>query len=283
VTIIDGKSIAATVHAETARQTAALVARGVTPRLAIVLVGDFEPSRIYVTNKRKAAARVGIETQLHTLPATATTADILTILRGIAADASVHAAMVQMPLPPQVDTAAVLAAVPARKDVDGLSPANLGLLFAGQDCFVPATPQGCLMLIQSVMQSIAGKHAVVIGRSNLVGKPMAHLLLGANCTVTIAHSRTEGLPAICRTADILVAAAGQPQLVKGDWIKPGAVVIDVGINRVDGALIGDVDFDSVAPLASAITPVPGGVGPMTIACLLKNTVYAAAKATGTAA
>jgi methylenetetrahydrofolate dehydrogenase (NADP+)/methenyltetrahydrofolate cyclohydrolase len=277
--IIDGKSVAATLHAATATHVAALQSRGTTPCLAIVLVGDDEPSRIYVNNKRKAAARVGIETQLHALPATTVTGTIIALLQSIAANPSIHGVIVQMPLPPTVDTNAVLAALPIAKDVDGLSPTNLGLLFTGQECFIPATPQGCMLLIQSVMPSIAGKHAVVIGRSRLVGKPMAHLLLGANATVSIAHSHTTNMADVCRTADIIVAAAGQPHLVQADWVKPGAVVIDVGITRRDGTLVGDVDFHPVSARVAAITPVPGGVGPMTIACLLKNTVYAAAKQT----
>jgi methylenetetrahydrofolate dehydrogenase (NADP+)/methenyltetrahydrofolate cyclohydrolase len=272
--LIDGKALAAVTHAATRAQVEAL---GVTPCLAILLVGDNEPSRIYVTNKIKAAAGNGIETRLHELPASSSTADIISLLGNIAANSAIHGVIVQMPLPPQVDTNAVLAALPPAKDVDGLSPANLGLLFAGEKCFVPATPQGCLMLIRSVVPALAGKRAVVIGRSRLVGKPAAHLLLAENCTVTIAHSRTADLPAICRSADILVAAAGVPHLVQGDWVKHGAVVIDVGITRQNGKLIGDVDTTVAATRAAYITPVPGGVGPMTIACLLENVVWAVAR------
>lgn len=278
--IIDGKALAAGTHAATQEQITLLAKRGVAPCLAILLVGDHEASRIYVTNKLRAAKRVGMATRLIERAATATTADILSTLQQVAADKTVHGVIVQMPLPAHIDTNAVLAVLPPAKDVDGLSPTNLGNLFIGQDCFVPATPQGCLMLIKSVMPTVRGLNAVVVGRSRLVGKPVAQLLLAEDCTVTMAHSRTADMPAICRTADVLVAAAGRAGLIRGDWIKKGATVIDVGITRQDGRLVGDVDFESAVKVAGAITPVPGGVGPMTIACLLRNTVYACAKQHG---
>jgi len=280
--IIDGKALAAQTHEGTRMLAEKLAARGVTPCLAIIRVGDDEPSRVYVAAKQKAAATVGIETRQYELPATATTAEIIHLLKTIDANTMTHGVIVQMPLPPQVDTMAVLAALPVAKDVDGLSPANLGNLFVGAPCFTPATPQGCMLLVKSVAENISGKNALVLGRSRLVGKPVAQLLLAENCTVTTAHSKTQNLKALCQQADIIIAAMGQPAMVQADWIKQGAIVIDVGITRTNGKLTGDVDTDAVinAGHAAAITPVPGGVGPMTIACLLRNTVYACSQQNG---
>lgn len=275
-TIIDGTALAATTNAASAKQAAWLATYGITPHMAIVLVGDYEPSKIYVANKQRAAHAVGIKTTLHHEAANMTQHALLSLVQQLAADDHVHGIIVQMPLPTHLDTSAVLDAVPPDKDIDGLTTTNLGRLVAGLPSFVPCTPQGCMLLIKSVQPNISGLHAVVVGRSRLVGKPLAELLLQHNCTVTIIHSKTHQPATLAAQADILCVAAGQAGLVTADWVKPGAIVIDVGINRIEGTIVGDVDFTSVAAKTGAITPVPKGVGPMTIACLLRNTIYAAA-------
>jgi methylenetetrahydrofolate dehydrogenase (NADP+) / methenyltetrahydrofolate cyclohydrolase len=246
----------------------------------VVLVGDDPASQVYVGSKTKQAAAAGLNHFDHRLPATAGTAELIALVEQLNARSDVHGILVQLPLPAGVDSAAVLAAIDPTKDVDGFHAVNAGRLALGQDAPVPCTPLGCLILIREVTQDLAGKRAVVVGRSNIVGKPMAQLLLQNDCTVTIAHSRTRDLPQLCREAEILVAAIGRPRAIAGNWIRPGAIVIDVGINRVTGTdgknqLVGDVDFQAALVNAAAITPVPGGVGPMTIACLLMNTVNAA--------
>lgn len=288
--VIDGKAFAERLRAGVTRAVAALKADyGVTPGLAVVLVGDDAASAVYVRNKGEQAEAVGMHSVTHRLPATTSQAELLELVGRLNADASIHGILVQMPLPKGLDADAVIAAIDPAKDVDGLHPLNAGRLSAGLPGLVPCTPVGCMMLLRDHQKDLSGLHAVMVGRSNLMGKPMAQLLLAANCTVTIAHSRTRDLAAVCRTADILVVAVGQPEMVKGDWIKPGAVVLDVGMNRVPShdpekaaagktRLVGDVDYPAAAAVASRITPVPGGVGPMTIACLLRNTVEACAAA-----
>ena len=274
--IIDGKAFAAGLRERIAGQVARLVAdHGVQPGLAVVLVGEDAASQIYVRNKGKATVAAGMRSWEHRLPADATEDSVVAKVAALAADQAVDGILVQLPLPAHINAAAVLDAVPPEKDVDGFHVVNAGRLFAGLPGLVPCTPRGCLMLLEDSLGELAGAEALVIGRSNLVGKPMAMLLLAANCTVTMAHSRTRDLADVCRRADIVVAAVGRPHFVRGDWLKPGATVIDVGINRVDGRLVGDVAFDEAIAVAGAITPVPGGVGPMTIACLLRNTVVAA--------
>lgn len=270
--LIDGKA-----HAFALRQR---VAAGVgrlsrAPGLAVVLVGDDPASAVYVRAKGKACAEVGIIGTQHRLPSNTTERALLAVVDRLNADPAIDGILVQLPLPAHIDTAAVIAAIDPDKDVDGFHPVNVGRLASGLAGFVPCTPLGCLMLLNDALGDLSGRDAVVVGRSNIVGKPMAQLLLGANVTVTVAHSRSRDLPALCRRADIIVAAVGRPAMIRGDWIKPGATVIDVGINRVDGALVGDVAFDEAAAVAAAITPVPGGVGPMTIACLLQNTLTSA--------
>lgn len=276
--LIDGKAFAATLRARLAEQVAALkTARGITPGLAVVLVGDDPASHVYVRNKGKQCREAGMASFEHRLPDTTSQAELLAVVARLNADPAVHGILVQLPLPRHLDSAAVIAAIDPAKDVDGFHPVNVGRLWSGLPGFVPCTPLGCLLLLRAHAGELAGRHAVVVGRSNIVGKPMAGLLLRENCTVTVVHSRTQDLPAECRRADILVAAVGQPGFIQADWIKPGAVVIDVGINRgADGSLVGDVDFAGAVRVAGAITPVPGGVGPMTIACLLQNTYTAAA-------
>lgn len=278
---IDGKQIAADLRAAIALGVDELEeAHRVTPGLAVVLVGEDPASQVYVRNKGKATLEAGMKSFEHKLPATTSQAELLEIVQRLNADDSVDGILVQLPLPQHIDANAVLDAIHPDKDVDGFHPINAGRLAIGRPGLVPCTPSGSMRLIRSVEPKLAGKHAVVIGRSNIVGKPMAQLLLAADCTVTIAHSKTADLPAMARQADILVAAVGRPEMVTGDWVKQGAIVIDVGINRVpaDGGktkLVGDVHYASAAEKAGAITPVPGGVGPMTIACLLENTVRAA--------
>ncbi len=284
-TIIDGKAFAETVRAQVADHVARLKAgHGVTPGLAVVLVGEDPASQVYVRSKGKQTLEAGMASFEHKLPAETSEADLVALVKQLNADPKVHGILVQLPLPPHLDSDLVINTIDPAKDVDGFHISNVGLLGAGQKAMVPCTPLGCLMLLRDHLGSLSGKTAVVVGRSNIVGKPMAQLLLGDSCTVTIAHSRTQDLPAVCRTADILVAAVGRPEMVKGDWVKPGATVIDVGINRIerDGKtkLVGDVDFASAAAVAGAITPVPGGVGPMTIACLLANTLTACCRANG---
>lgn len=273
---IDGKALAAAVKEEAARLVAECRAGGVAPCLAVVLVGEDPASQVYVRGKVEDCAQCGIESRTIRLPADATQAELLAQVRALADDPAVHGILVQLPLPPQIDERAVIEAIPPEKDVDGFSPVNAGRMQAGEPCFLPCTPAGCIRMIESTGVGIAGKHAVVVGRSNIVGKPVALLLLARDATVTICHSRTQNLKEICASADILVAAVGRAGFITGDMVKPGAVVIDVGINRgADGKLHGDVDFDAAAEKASWITPVPGGVGPMTRAMLMLNTAQAA--------
>ncbi|MBQ2260750.1 MAG: bifunctional methylenetetrahydrofolate dehydrogenase/methenyltetrahydrofolate cyclohydrolase FolD [Loktanella sp.] len=286
--ILDGKAFAAKLRAQVATHVARLKTdHGIVPGLAVVLLGDDPASQVYVRNKGKMTVEVGMQNFEHRLPDTTSEADLLALVAQLNADPAVHGILVQLPLPAHLNSDLVINAIDPVKDVDGFHISNVGLLGTGQKAMVPCTPLGCLMLLRDYHGSLAGKHAVVIGRSNIVGKPMAQLLLGDSCTVTMAHSRTVDLATMVRQADIVVAAVGRAQMVPGDWIKPGATVIDVGINRIatdDGGtrLVGDVDFDSCAAVAGAITPVPGGVGPMTIACLLANTVTACSRANGLA-
>lgn len=271
--ILDGKAIAARLRAGLAARVAALPFR---PGLRVVRVGDDPASGVYVRNKDKAAQAAGFDSATIHLPATATEAELLATIAALNADPAVDGILVQLPLPAQIRTDAAIAAVDPAKDVDGFHPLNAGRLAAGQPGLVPCTPRGVMHILAEAGVALRGARAVVLGRSQIVGRPMAQLLLGADCTVTIAHSRTRDLAAECRRAEILVAAVGRPEMVRGDWIAPGAVVVDVGINRLaDGRLVGDVAFAEAAAVAGAITPVPGGVGPMTIACLLENTLDAA--------
>lgn len=283
-TIIDGKAHAAALRARVAAGVAAF-REGATraPGLAVVLVGEDPASAVYVRNKARATREAGMVGIEHRLPDTTTTAELLSLVAALNADPAVDGILVQLPLPAHVDERAVIQAVDPDKDVDGFHPINVGRLATGLSGFVPCTPLGCLMLIRSVRPALAGLEAVVIGRSNIVGKPMAALLLAQSCTVTTVHSRTRDVAGHVRRADVVVAAVGIPGLVTADWIRPGATVIDVGINRTDAGLVGDVDFASVREVAGAITPVPGGVGPMTIACLLRNTYVSACRRTGVAA
>jgi methylenetetrahydrofolate dehydrogenase (NADP+)/methenyltetrahydrofolate cyclohydrolase len=283
--VIDGKAFAAELRERVAVEVAKLKAGGITPGLAVVLVGEDPASQVYVRSKGKQTVEAGMHSVEKRLPATASEAEVLAVVAALNADPAIHGILVQLPLPGQVDESKVLAAIDPAKDVDGFHISNVGLLGTGQKAMVPCTPLGSLMLLRDLHGDLSGMEAVVIGRSNIVGKPMAQLLLRDSCTVTIAHSRTRDLPAVVRRADIVVAAVGRPQMVKGDWIKPGATVIDVGINRTPGEngkdrLVGDVDFASALEVAGAITPVPGGVGPMTIACLLANTLTACCRANG---
>ncbi len=287
--IIDGKAFAARVREQVADHVSALKSdHGITPGLAVVLVGEDPASQVYVRSKGKMTIEVGMASFEHKFDADTSEADLLALIGRLNADPSVHGILVQLPLPDHMNSDLVINAIDPAKDVDGFHISNVGLLGTGQKSMVPCTPLGCLMMLRDHLGSLSGKDAVVVGRSNIVGKPMFHLLLGDSCTVTVCHSRTKDLADVVRRADIVIAAVGRPQMVKGDWIKPGATVIDVGINRVDapekGAgktrLVGDVDFDSAVRVAGAITPVPGGVGPMTIACLLRNTVIAACRQNG---
>ena len=278
---IDGKAIAAKVRADVAAEVARMKAQhGFVPGLAVVLVGEDAASEVYVRNKAQQTIEVGMQSFEHKLPEETTEAFLLDLVAKLNRDPAVHGILVQMPLPKHIDSAKVLDSIDPAKDVDGFHPLNVGRLSIGERALAPCTPVGSIILAKSVKHDLSGLDAVVVGRSNIVGKPMAQLLLRENCTVTIAHSRTKNLPDVVRRADLVVAAIGKPEFVKGDWIKPGAIVIDVGINRVvkpdgKGKLVGDVAFAEAAQVAGAITPVPGGVGPMTIACLLKNTVEAA--------
>lgn len=287
--IIDGKAFAAKVRAKVATHVARLKAdHNIQPGLAVVLVGEDPASQVYVRSKGKMTVEVGMNSYEHKLAADTPEADVLALIERLNNDADVHGILVQLPLPDHMNEDLVVNAVDPAKDVDGFSISNVGLLATGQKSMVPCTPLGCLMMLRDHHGSLSGLDAVVIGRSNIVGKPMARLLMGDSCTVTVAHSRTKDLPDVVRRADIVVAAVGRAQMVLGDWIKPGATVIDVGINRIDAPergegktrLVGDVDFDSAVKVAGAITPVPGGVGPMTIACLLANTVTACSRANG---
>lgn len=279
--IIDGKAFAAGLRARIATLVPAFeAAAGRVPGLAVVLVGEDPASAVYVRSKGKQTREAGMASFEHKLPADTSQADLLALVDQLNADASVDGILVQLPLPKHIDEQAVLLRISPDKDVDGFHPVNAGRLATGLEGFVPCTPLGCLMLLQDKLGSLSGLDAVVIGRSNIVGKPMAALLTRASATVTIVHSRTRNLPHYLRHADIVVAAVGIPHFVKGEWLKPGATVIDVGINRTDDGLVGDVDFDGAASVAGAITPVPGGVGPMTIACLLRNTLVAAHRNAG---
>jgi len=279
--IIDGKQIGASLREKIAAEVARLSsAHALTPGIAVVLVGEDAASQVYVRTKSKAVAEAGMRAVDRKFPADTSEADLLAVIASLNADEGVHGILVQLPLPKHIDAQKVIAALDPAKDVDGFHPVNVGRLSSGLPALVPCTPLGCVMLAKTVHASLDGMEVVVAGRSNIVGKPVMQLLLAENATVTIAHSRTRDLPSVCRRADLLVAAIGRAEMVRGDWIKPGATVIDVGINRVAGAdgkprIVGDVAFAEVAGIAGAITPVPGGVGPMTIACLLLNTLRAA--------
>jgi methylenetetrahydrofolate dehydrogenase (NADP+)/methenyltetrahydrofolate cyclohydrolase len=281
--IIDGKAFAAKVREQVAAHVARLKEEnGITPGLAVVLVGEDPASKVYVSSKGKQTVEVGMNSYEYKLPADTSEAELLATIGRLNADANVHGILVQLPLPGHLNSDLVINTIDPAKDVDGFHISNVGLLGTGQKSMVPCTPLGCLMMLRDHHGSLAGMNAVVVGRSNIVGKPMAQLLLGDSCTVTIAHSRTKDLAAVCRGADILVAAVGRPEMLTAEHVKPGATVIDVGINRIErdgkAKLVGDVDFESAAKVAGAITPVPGGVGPMTIACLLANTLTACCRA-----
>ena len=281
---IDGKAVAAMLRTRVGQAVTVLsTEHGLVPGLAVVLVGDDPASQVYVRNKGKQTLEVGMQSFEHHLADTTTQAELLQLIGDLNHDSNVHGILVQLPLPEQIDSHAVIDAIDPDKDVDGFHLVNVGRLATGRPGFVPCTPLGCMMLLKDQISDLTGSSAVVVGRSNIVGKPMGSLLLAEHCTVTLAHSRTRNLDDVCRKADILIAAVGRPQMIPGDWVKPGAVVIDVGINRIESEsgktrLVGDVDFDSASEVAGAITPVPGGVGPMTIACLLRNTVQAACAA-----
>lgn len=291
-TLIDGKAYAAALVDRVAAAAARLEAgQGLKPGLAVVIVGEDPASQIYVRNKGETTLRAGMRSDTHRLAETATQDELLALIDSLNADAGIHGILVQLPLPAHIDSSVVLDAIDPDKDVDGFHVVNAGRLAVGLPGLVPCTPLGSLMLLKDQLGDLTGLNAVVVGRSNIVGKPMAQLLLGESCTVTVAHSRTRDLPALCRTADILVAAVGRPEMIKGDWIKPGATVIDVGISRVPSAdpvkaaegktrVVGDVAFNEAVEIAGRITPVPGGVGPMTIACLLANTYSAACRSIG---
>ena len=286
--IIDGKAFAAKIREQVAGHVAALKSdHQITPGLAVVLVGEDPASQVYVRSKGKQTTEVGMNSYEHKLDAATSEADLLALIDQLNADPAVHGILVQLPLPSHLNEDLVINSIAPEKDVDGFHISNVGLLGTGQKSMVPCTPLGCLMMLRDHHGSLSGLDAVVIGRSNIVGKPMVQLLLNDSCTVTVAHSRTKNLPDVVRRADIVVAAVGRAQMVPGDWIKPGATVIDVGINRIDKPeggtrLVGDVDYESCAAVAGAITPVPGGVGPMTIACLLANTVTACCRTNGVA-
>lgn len=290
--IIDGKAFAAGLRERVAAEVATLKAeRGLQPGLAVVLVGEDAASQVYVRNKGEQTLAAGMHSVTHRMPETTSQEVLLAMVAQLNHDPSIHGILVQFPVPAQISQAAVVAAISPDKDVDGLHVVNAGRLASGLPALTPCTPLGCMMLLHDALGDLTGKRAVVVGRSNLVGKPIAQLLLQADCTVTIAHSRTRDLPAVCREADILVAAVGRPEMVRGDWIKPGAAVIDVGMNRIPARdpeaaaagktrLVGDVAFDEAREVAGWLTPVPGGVGPMTVACLLQNTLTAAKRLHG---
>ncbi len=279
--IIDGKTISAQLRQSVAEQVALLRSQHeITPGLAVVLVGENPASQVYVKNKIIQTANAGMNSYCHRLSAEVSEEELLNLVEHLNADPSVNGILVQLPLPDQIDPDKVISMIDPNKDVDGFHVMNAGRLTVGMDGLVPCTPVGCIVLLKSYLNDLTGCNAVIVGRSNIVGKPLAALLLRENCTVTIAHSRTRNLAEVCRQADILIAAVGQPGMVKGDWVKPGSTVIDVGINRIEGndgktRLVGDVDYQEASEVAGAITPVPGGVGPMTIACLLQNTLRAA--------
>ena len=286
--IIDGKALAAKLRERVAAQVAAL-GGSVRPGLAVVLVGEDPASAVYVRNKNRETQAAGMASFEHSLPADTGEAELLALVDSLNHDPAVHGILVQLPLPDAIDSAKVLRAIDPAKDVDGFHPENVGALWTGAPALAPCTPRGCMTMLAEVHpDGLVGKRAVVVGRSNIVGKPMAALLLAQHCTVTLAHSRTQDLPGVCRGADILVAAVGRARMIEGDWVRPGATVIDVGINRIPAEqegktrLVGDVDFAGASEVAGAITPVPGGVGPMTIACLLANTVTAACRLAGVA-
>ena len=271
--IIDGKKYSEEIKNEIKKEIIELKKKkNVTPCLVVILIGSFEPSKIYVRNKEKVANEVGIKSKILKYPADAQEHEILNKITELNNDKDVHGILVQLPLPKQINVKNIINSIDPKKDVDGFNPINVGNLASGYKSIVPCTPLGCMILIKKIETKIDGKHAVIIGRSNLNGKPMSQLLLKENCTVTIVHSKTKDIKTECKKADILVAAAGVPNLVRGSWIKDGSIVIDVGINKINGKLVGDVHFDEVKEKVKAITPVPGGVGPMTIACLLKNTL-----------
>ena len=284
--IIDGKAFAATLRERVAALVPAFeAAAGRKPGLTVVIVGEDPASQVYVRSKGKATEAAGMVSTTHRLPETTTQDELLALVRDLNGDPAVDGILVQLPLPRHIDEQVVIATIDPDKDVDGFHVVNAGRLAVGQEGFVPCTPLGCIMLLEDRLGDLSGLNAVVVGRSNIVGKPMAQLLLAKSCTVTVAHSRTKDLPEVCRRAEILVAAVGRPEMIKGDWIKPGATVIDVGINRIDNGeggtkLVGDVDFAEAVPVAGAITPVPGGVGPMTIAVLLRNTLVSAYRREG---
>ncbi len=284
--IIDGKAFAAELRGRVATAVSRLgSSHGLIPGLAVVLVGEDPASEVYVRNKGKQTVEVGMASFEHRLSDQTTERELLVLIDQLNSDPTVHGILVQLPLPAQINTHAVINAIDPDKDVDGFHLINVGRLTTGESGLVPCTPLGCMMLLREYAGDLSGQNAVIVGRSNIVGKPMAALLLAAHCTVTVAHSRTKDLTDVCRQADILIAAVGRAEMIQGDWIKPGATVIDVGINRIDGEngkkrLVGDVEFASASAVAGAITPVPGGVGPMTIACLLRNTVQAACAANG---
>ncbi|MCY3768905.1 MAG: bifunctional methylenetetrahydrofolate dehydrogenase/methenyltetrahydrofolate cyclohydrolase FolD [Gammaproteobacteria bacterium] len=285
-TVIDGKSYAAGIRKQVGKAVSRLIAdHHLKPRLAVVLVGEDPASQVYVRNKGRQTVEAGMDSIEHRLPARASEDELLELVEDLNNDSSINGILVQLPLPEQINESRVINAISVDKDVDGFHIENVGKLSIGEESLVPCTPAGCIWLLKEQVGDLTGKNAVIVGRSNIVGKPVSMLLLREHCTVTITHSRTRDLPAICRQADIVVAAVGVPEMVKGDWIKKGATIVDVGINRVEdedgkNRLVGDVDFASAMEVAGAVTPVPGGVGPMTIACLLRNTVIAACRQNG---
>lgn len=287
-TVISGKILAENLRKDIGRKVSILKeAQGITPGLSVILVGKDPASEVYVRNKGKATIEAGMKSDTYNLPETAAHDEVLEKVVLLNNDPSVHGILVQLPLPEQIDTDDIINSINPDKDVDGFHTLNVGRLNSGQDAMVPCTPVGCMLMLKDVIGDLTGKHAIVVGRSNIVGKPMAALLLREHCTVTIAHSRTQDLEGECKRADIVIAAVGRAKMVRGSWIKPGAVVIDVGINRIEDAttksgtrLVGDVHYEEASNVAGAITPVPGGVGPMTIACLLKNTLTAACRQAG---
>jgi len=289
-TIIDGKGFAEGLRARIGAAVAMLARQHARPGLAVVLVGENPASQVYVRNKARQTAEAGMASFEHVLPTETSELELLTLVERLNSDDDVDGILVQLPLPGHIDAQKVIEAIAPEKDVDGFHPVNAGRLATGLPALVPCTPVGSLMLIKSVRENLAGLDAVVVGRSNIVGKPMAQLLIGESCTVTVAHSKTRDLKEVCRRADILIAAVGRPEMVRGDWVKPGAIIIDVGINRIPAPergegkfrLVGDVAFTETKEIAGFITPVPGGVGPMTIACLLRNTVIAACRRRGVA-